>query len=94
MGFESDRVAARRNEEPHVSPAIMQGQWSSENKHVWRRSIASRGDLFNLSKSKTMERRIHPIVKRMRNHGSQHWRKPHGIRYSDYGRNNSLIRAT
>lgn len=28
----------------------------------------------------------------MRNHGSQHWRKPHGIRYRDY-RNNSLIRA-
>lgn len=30
----------------------------------------------------------------MRNHGSQHWRKPHGIRYDDYDRNNSLIRTT
>ena len=24
----------------------------------------------------------------MRDHGSQHWRKPHGIRYGDYGCNN------
>lgn len=53
------------------------------------------GDLFNPAKPKTTEREgFNPTVERMRDHGSQHWRKPHGIRYGDYGRNNSLIRAT